>query len=118
MNTKTIFSALALAVALGAAAPAFADRYYNPEQYGVEYTGDATSVSLAEQLNQHPETIEPTKYGVDAAPRWREQRRSGDHRRTQQSLVSSPSYVAIIKTGASSPGAPVLFIHGAPRRIG
>jgi len=68
MNTKTIFSALALAVALGAAAPAFADRYYNPEQYGVEYTGDATSVSLAEQLNQHPETIEPTKYGVDAAP--------------------------------------------------
>ncbi len=68
MNTKTIFSALALAVALGAAAPAFADRYDNPEQYGVEYTGDATSVSLAEQLNQHPETIEPTKYGVDAAP--------------------------------------------------
>ena len=48
MNTKTIFSALALAVALGAAAPAFADRYDNPEQYGVEYTGDATSVSLAE----------------------------------------------------------------------
>ena len=67
MNTKTLFSALALAVALGAAAPAFADRFDNPEQYGVAYTGDATSVALSDQLNQHPETIEPLEYGVDAS---------------------------------------------------
>ncbi len=66
MNTKTLFSALAIAVALGAAAPAFADRIDNPEQYGVAYTGDATGVTLSTQLNQHPETIEPLKYGVDA----------------------------------------------------
>tara|TARA_R110000787_G_C13081128_1_gene410143 strand:+ start:145 stop:480 length:336 start_codon:yes stop_codon:yes gene_type:complete len=65
MNTKTIFSALAIAVALGAAVPAFADRIDNPEQYGVAYTGDATSVAVSNQLNQHPEMIEPLAYGVE-----------------------------------------------------
>ncbi len=65
MNTKTVFSALAIAVALGAAAPAFADRIDNPEQYGVAYTGDAMGVAVSNQLNQHPETIEPLAYGVE-----------------------------------------------------
>ena len=65
MNTKTIFSALAVAVALGAAAPAFADRIDNPEQYGVAYTGDASSVAVSNQLNQHPEAIEPLEYGAN-----------------------------------------------------
>jgi hypothetical protein len=40
---KYILAAFALALAFGVAAPAFADRYDDPTQYGVEFTGDKDS---------------------------------------------------------------------------
>lgn len=41
---KHILSAFALALAFSVASPAFADRYDNPEDYGVEFQGDKESV--------------------------------------------------------------------------
>lgn len=40
---KHILSAFALALAFGVTAPALADRYDDPTQYGVEFTGDKES---------------------------------------------------------------------------
>lgn len=42
---KHIFSAFALALAFSFAAPAFADRIDNPEDFGVEFQGDTESSS-------------------------------------------------------------------------
>lgn len=47
---KHIFSAFAIALALGVASPAFADRIDNPEDYGVEFQGDKESAGSKQSL--------------------------------------------------------------------
>lgn len=47
---KHILSAFALALAFGVASPAFADRYDDPADYGVEFTGEKESADSKTSL--------------------------------------------------------------------
>lgn len=60
MNSKTILSAFALALALGAASPAFADRYENPEASAVGYQDHGQTSHNEIGLHVNPEGIEPS----------------------------------------------------------
>jgi len=64
MNTKTILSALAVVAALGAASPAFADRYENPEaSAAANVYQDHGQVSVID----FPRVVEETNPAVFAA---------------------------------------------------